>query len=529
MLALALASAMAPSGPIVLRSMEQRAMVNSPSAVKDRANARARGAGLCSIVAVALLLVTLLANAGSAAASGKTITLGESLSDAQRTELLNLFGKRGNDRVITITTADTVKAMDGIFPAGAITSAFSSTALTCRNLGDGLDVSTSNITLVTPDLYAIALVTAGIGDAALIVAAPTEAPAQGMTALAGVFKTWDLAPCDSGNTTKARQKIALQELTTAVEIGQALTDAGVVDGVLRAGNIVLDAQKTIVTKKLTKRADIDATVSQQEQNQAVTAPADLHAKIVDVLTSLVALKIDWSTFAAGWTISRNADNTRVTMTGDGIAIRRARASATSLAAAQMTATAKANTVAMTATAKAAAKLTATASAALIDTTATAQAEANARATERASVILTATAAAQPSPTPTPLPTATPSPSQASGTITALGTGKLDLSMPGGATRSLNVAPNAAITRDGQSAVFAQLKIGDRVQATVDGSTSLVTTLRAEPAAVSLLNRLGGQTALGGIGGFFLFGGLLSALIARRRRQDEPFVVTLKTP
>ena len=104
---------------------------------------------------------------------GKTITLGESLNDDQRQELLDYFEADSDvDTIETVTNADTVDAMQGIYDMAGITTAFSSTALECRELGDGLDVTTRNIQTVTPAIYAMALVTAGIGDATLVVAAP---------------------------------------------------------------------------------------------------------------------------------------------------------------------------------------------------------------------------------------------------------------------------------------------------------------------------------------------------------------------
>jgi hypothetical protein len=352
-----------------------------------------------------------------------------------------------------------------------------------------------------------------------------------MTALAGIFKTWDIAPCSSGNTTKNRQRLALEQLTLAAEIGQALVAAGIPDGVQRAGNVVLDAQKTIVTEKLKKPADIEAAITAQEQVQGVTIPAELHAKLVDLMTRLVKEKIDWSTFAAGWTIERDVANARITMTGDGIAIRDARASATSQAAAQMTATAQADTAHMTAAAEAAANMTATANAAAINASATAQAaaasataEANARATEHASAAMTATAAVQPTATPTPLPTATPEPSSATGKIAEIRTNEVVVELPGsgGVGSPFTLAPDARLTRDGKPVSLDQLQSGDSVQMTVDGMTHQVTDLRAAPAPVSLMDRLDN------IGLFFLAGGFLSAFIwVRRRHSEEPFVITLR--
>ncbi len=440
-----------------------------------------------------LAVVTLLAvvfpfvPSNLVAKSGKTITLGESLSPDQKRELLEYFKADPDDPIYVITEADTDKAMRGIVdlgPSGPL-GAFSSTALTCRELGDGLDVTTRNITLVTPSMYAMALVTAGIGDARLVVAAPSQAPALGLTALAGVFLTWDKAPCDSGNTSKKRQRLALEELALTAKIGQALVTQGVPDGVQRASDLVLDLQKTIVTDQLKKEVDIERVLGQLEQSRGVIIPQDLRADLVALMVRLATAKIDWSTFSAGWEIRRNADNTRITMTGDGIAVRNARATATAKAAAAMTATANA-AAQLTATAEAGIRMTATAQAAM---TATAQA----LATQQAISALTATAAAQPTMTPTPSPTATPSPFTVQGTIADI-RGKEIVLKPAqsdGDPAAFSVSDGATIARDGKTASLSALAKGDSVTMTVDGNTRLVTSLVAQPAPLGLADRLAG--------------------------------------
>jgi len=467
---------------------------------------------LALAVVVVALLTPLVVNLTRAANPGQTITLGESLSDPQKQELLDLFKAKPDDRVLVISVADTISAMAGISQAPIVSSAYSSTALKCRDLGDGLDVTTYNITSVTPDLYAIALVTAGIGDATLVVAAPSDAPAGGMTALAGIFKTWDIAPCASGQTTKARQKLALEELALATAIGQSLEVTGVVDGTLRAGNVILETQKTIVTSKLKDQADIDAAVAAQETAQGITIPAELRAQLVDMLTRLAAEKIDWSTFSAGWTIERSPDNTRVSMTGDGIAIRNARRSATAQAAQDMTSTAQAS-LDMTATAEAELTQTAQADA---DKNATAQAE----LTQTASASLTQTAEAQPTITPTPSPT--PEPVGVAGKITKIDGGQLEVQATDGskAKTTYTVASSPQVLRGGQTVKFDALRTGDTVQLSLDGSNHEVIAITADPAPGS--SPIG--PIIGALAAVVILGGGLYLMVVKRR--EEPFIITL---
>lgn len=463
------------------------------------------------IVAIGLVIavvVSVAGQAGFAAKKGKVITLGESLTDAQRREMLEFFKKGPNDKVYTITEAETNEAMKGILDdiGQGVTGAYSSTALTCRELGEGLEVQTRNISLITPSMYAMALVTAGIGDATLVVSGPSDSSALGTTALAGVFKTWDLAPCESGNTSKERQRLALEELALTAEIGQAISSfPGATDGVQPAANVILEAQKTIVIERLKKKSDIDAALRAQETAAGITFPEDKRAELIDLFVRLAKADIDWSTFSAGWTISYNESNTQITMTGEGIAIRRARQTATAQAAAAKTATAEAR-LALTATAQAQAGLTATAQAAA--------------ATEQAIAAMTATAAAQPTATPTPLPTPTPAPFAVTGTIAQVGDGTISIKPAGGNDAvTYAVDAGARVTRDGKPARLQALAKGDSATLTVDGNTQLVREIAATAAPVSVLAKVAKLwwllPAFGILGGF---------VFARGKIDRDPFVV-----
>lgn len=466
---------------------------------------------LAAAVAVLLLVTTVLPRAGFAAEQGRVVTLGESLNSNQEDELRDYFKVSGDDEVVTVTTEDTIEAMDGIYDRSQINSAYSSTALTCRDLGDGLDVTTRNITLVNPGLYAMALVTAGMGDATLVVAAPSNAPAQGMTALAGVFKSWEISPCASGDTSKARQRLALEELTLTVQIGQALERAGTANGVQVATTVMLETQKTIVTERLMKKGEIDDAVAAQEKAAGVDLPAAERAKLVDLMTRLAKEKIDWSTFAEGWEIEWLENNARIKMTGDGIAIRNARATATAEAVAKL-ATAEARLRAeQTAEAEMTAEARMTAEALEAQMTADAEMTAEARATERVTP--------EPQPTATPMPTATPSPLGVRGTVADTDQTWVSVIDGSGMTPSgaYAVDPATDIVRDGQPVSLEALVRGDQAELTVDGSTRRITRLVATSMPVAEAE--GFRTDWG-----VALGGMLGILWLKRRRTSPSFVV-----
>jgi len=407
---------------------------------------------------VVAALIGLIANPGHAATTGKSITIGESNDEAQRQELLGYFGAEPDDKVEIVGVEETEKAMAKVIPAFNLTTAFYSTALTCRDLGEGIDVTAINITRITPAMYAMALVTAGVGDAELIVASPANAPAEGMTALAGIFQSWQSNPCASSNTTKARQGIALRQLVLAIDLGTViLTDTAFAD------DFVIDVQQKVVIDGATSSDEIAGIVAEQEGAYGFTVPEAQRDALITLMVDLQELEIDWSTFSAGWTISIDAG--KIVMRGDGVAIANAQASATAEAAKEQTATARERKRAMQ-TAVAAVKQT---EAAAVQQTAEAGAqqiavaaeqtakagETSAGQTRTAGDDLTATARA------VPTATASPTPVAAAGKITTAIAPNLSVEV-GGQPTEYRVIDAATITRDDRQVSLLDLKSGDAV-------------------------------------------------------------------
>jgi uncharacterized protein YpuA (DUF1002 family) len=416
------------------------------------------------LLLISSLLLGAVVHSGSAADSKTLISIGESNSQAQRDELLGYFGNPKDAEITIITIADTQAAMNDIVQNGITGSAYSSAALTCLPLGDGIDVTTINISEVTPAMYAMALVTAGVGDATLIVAAPSDAQAGGLTALTGIFKSWDKVKCDSSQTSPARQKLALRELALTTEIS-----ASIGQSTSYAGAFVIDSQRAIVVGGYASEADISAAIANQEAVYNIAVPSDQRAKLVDFMVDLQKQDIDWSTFSAGWTIDY-PEATRITMKGDGIAILNAQASATARAGKNLTATARASKD-MTATARANIHATQTAAAEAVSAQQTAEAEAN----------LTATALAQ----PTATATATPLPNDVSGTLDLPISGN-QMSVKGsdGTVTPYQIADTATLTRDGKQAIRDDFKKGDTVALKVDAVTNQVVSIQGTAPAKS---------------------------------------------
>jgi uncharacterized protein YpuA (DUF1002 family) len=142
-----------------------------------------------------LLLLGILAGFGSAAAlsaGDARVVVGADLSDEQIGTVYNTFGlTRGGTTELTVTNDEERQYLDGLVDESLIgTRSISCVYVEILPEGEGLQVDVSNISWCTREMYINALVTAGIGDAKLIVTSPIPG-ISGTAALTGVFRAYE--------------------------------------------------------------------------------------------------------------------------------------------------------------------------------------------------------------------------------------------------------------------------------------------------------------------------------------------------
>lgn len=251
----------------------------------------------------AAVLAVLVPTTLFAQAQPKIITLGADLTPDQRTALLQRFGAvEGTDTIYTVTVDEMRTAMQNILPIPDGYTSVSSSALTCAAQGSGLRVSTENITKVSAAMYAAALVTAGVGDAELLVAAPAEAQAEGMTGLTGVFKGLESGICGRGTLDPKRRNLAYRQLAVTADLAQAT------DGDLnKVSDLMLRAQQNLVRANNNPDAAVPSVESAQ-RDTGVTLPKAQSDELVQLLADMGQAKIDWGTYAGGWTTQQISPN-----------------------------------------------------------------------------------------------------------------------------------------------------------------------------------------------------------------------------
>jgi len=178
--------------------------------------------------------------------------IGADITQTQKASVYKTFGiSEGDVEELTVTNAEERQYLDGVVDASVIgTHSISCVYIKVLAAGKGLDVSTSNISWCTKDMYRNALTTAGIDDAQVIVTSPIQG-ISGTAALTGIYKAYEDI---TGTKLDTTAKLAgTQELVTTAELADEIgsTDAVTIVNELKE---ILGETKTMSDDEL--RAEI---------------------------------------------------------------------------------------------------------------------------------------------------------------------------------------------------------------------------------------------------------------------------------
>src|SRR5699024_973009 len=144
------------------------------------------------------------------------VVYGDTLSDAQKEEVRKLLDVTDSSKVqeYNVTGADIANYIDG----DPHSNMYSSAKIMRQDDSKGLTiniVTPDNITQVTSDMYANALLTAGVEGAVVEVASPVKV--TGHSALTGIYKAYD---ADGDMLDKDRMEVANEELDVATDLAE---------------------------------------------------------------------------------------------------------------------------------------------------------------------------------------------------------------------------------------------------------------------------------------------------------------------
>lgn len=174
-----------------------------------------------------ILILTMVLSMGAVAYADTTeeptqsrAVIGADLTEEQVAAVYNLFGvKRGDAVELKVTNAEEREYLDGYVDSAIIgTRSISCVYVELLGEGAGMDVTTSNITWCTAEMYISALATAGVTDAKVVVAAPFEV--SGTAALTGVYKAYE--DMTGKKLDDLAKLVSTQELTITGELANEI-------------------------------------------------------------------------------------------------------------------------------------------------------------------------------------------------------------------------------------------------------------------------------------------------------------------
>ncbi len=234
-----------------------------------------------------LLLALLVVPAVRADAAGSAVlALGADLSESQRATVLSEMGiteaEAAAYETIYITNDMEHQYLDESLGASVVgTHALSSVLLIPQESGAGLSVETHNVNFCTIAMYRNALLTAGVQDAKVIVAAPSSI--SGTAALVGALKAYETY---SGETVSEDAfSVATDELVLTGELMDELDSEQISD-------LIAYLKQQIAERGLDDPDKLSEAVRQASDEMDLKLTDEQVSQIVDLLLKLNKLDID---------------------------------------------------------------------------------------------------------------------------------------------------------------------------------------------------------------------------------------------
>ena len=239
-----------------------------------------------------LMILTMLASLGTVAYADNNqsrAVIGANLTEEQVSAVYGMFGvTQGSVIQLKVTNQEERQYLEGYVDESIIgTRSISCVYVELKTDGSGMDVTTSNVTWCTPEMYMSALATAGITDAKIVVAAPFEV--SGTAALTGVYKAYE--DMTGKKLDDLAKTVSTQELTItgelAAEIGSMDSTAIVNDLKLMLDETAKMTDDEIRQQIILIAGRYNVTLTDRQINQLITLCRSLEGLDADSLRSRV--------------------------------------------------------------------------------------------------------------------------------------------------------------------------------------------------------------------------------------------------
>lgn len=219
------------------------------------------------------------------------VTLGESLSSAQQEWVLERVEAPPNIDPIITTSADEDKYLGDAVPQAQRGGGMYSSARIKLTEGTGLNIKTENVTWVTEDMYANALVTAGVTDADIYITSPLRV--TGTSALTGIMKAYDQTATETGiQLSDERKALAQEELAVTSEIGKTVGQEDV-------AGLMNEIKAAIANQKPESTVEIRDTVIQVLNQNNIQLSDNQLSQLTGLFENMQQANLDWGSISEG--------------------------------------------------------------------------------------------------------------------------------------------------------------------------------------------------------------------------------------
>lgn len=238
-----------------------------------------------------ILAITMLFASGITASAAEDDTpilaLGANLSEEQKATVLNLLGVNPAEldsyKVIYVTNEQEHQYLDQYLGAGVIgTKALSSVLIRPAAEGAGLNVTTYNISYCTIDMYRNALITAGLKDADVYVAGPTNL--SGTAALIGAVKGYE--EMTGENVGEEALEAAVNEIVVTGDLGDILGDSEA------ASDIIAYIKQQIAEEHVESDEDIERIIRNAMKEFNIDLSDEQVQELIKLMNKISKLDLD---------------------------------------------------------------------------------------------------------------------------------------------------------------------------------------------------------------------------------------------
>mgnify|MGYP001297132615 CR=1 FL=1 len=235
---------------------------------------------------LAILVLACLVFSGFSqvlASPTEVVSLGADLTEAQKKQMLEFFGVSESDvMMLTVTNAEVREYLKGIASEDKIgTKSISCAYVKPAPKNSGIKVTTHNITWVTEEMYASAMITAGIENAEVIAAAPFKV--TGTTALTGIMKAFEKATGEE--LSHEAKKTANEELVLTGELGEEL-------GKDKANELVLKIKQQVIKQQVKNPDDIRQIIQKIASELGIELTEEEINKILSLMEKISRLDLN---------------------------------------------------------------------------------------------------------------------------------------------------------------------------------------------------------------------------------------------